>query len=280
MRRLSLLVSVVAVSACTTAGNATTTAIDTVDAMPVGDRVSLTRVLDGDSIAVRRADGSEDEVRLIGINAPEGAECHGDAARLELESLLTGEELILVGDEQDDQFGRLLRYVYSDGVHANLEMVSGGHALPLQSGHRLEGAFVDAAAAAATAGSGMWSSQACGSQTRIPLIEIADYVFDAAGPDAENPNGERVQFVNRDDRPVDLSGWIIRDESTRHRLVLPTGLELDSGSSITVFSGCGNATAADIYWCAGPVWSNGGDTIILQLSDGTIVAWERYAGDF
>ncbi len=36
------------------------------------DTVTVTRVIDGDTIDVRFADGSEDRVRLVGIDCPEG----------------------------------------------------------------------------------------------------------------------------------------------------------------------------------------------------------------
>ena len=239
-------------------------------------------MVDGDSIEVRRADGSSVEVRLIGINAPEGDECHGNAARSALEALLAGKEMTLISDDEDrDQFGRLLRYVYLDAVNANLVMAADGHALALQSGHRLEPAFVEAAVGAAAAGRGMWSPRACSDQQRIPEIEITDYVFDPAGRDADNLNDELVAFVNREDQSLDLGGWILRDESTKHRFVLPDGVRVAPDGELRIRSGCGAATPVDLYWCsADPVWSNGGDTIILQLPDGTVVAWEQFAGQF
>jgi micrococcal nuclease len=269
-------------SSCAAGDTGGPTSVGTVDDPPVGDRATLTRVLDGDSIAVRLADGSPNEVRLIGINAPEGDECHGEAARTALSSTLGNNQLTLVADgAENDQFGRLLRYVYSGGVNANLEMVSSGHALAVQSGHRLEGVFVEAAIAAAVTGIGLWSPMACGDNPRLAAIEISEIEFDPPGRDSDNPNEEWVRIVNREDQPVDLSGWVLRDESTRHRLVLPDGLQLGPGGGLTIHSGCGTATATDLYWCAtDPVWSNGGDTVILQLPDGTIVAWEQYAGDY
>lgn len=242
----------------------------------------MNHVFDGDSIEVQLADGTSAEVRLIGINAPEGDECHGDAARNALESLLDGSVLTLVTDgEERDQFERLLRYVYSDGVNANLEMVAGGDALALQSGHRLETTFVDAAAAATASGSGMWSRSACGNTGRIPDIGIARYEFDPAGRDSDNPNNEWVVVANRDSDPATLAEWILRDESTQHRFVFSDGFQLNPGDEVKIHSGCGTATTTDLYWCArDPVWSNGGDTIILQLPDGTIAAWEQYPGEF
>ena len=283
MYRIPVVALIVAVSGC-----AASTTIDPAgpleepDRAPIGETVAVSRIFDGDSLEVRHADGTSAEVRLLGINAPEGSECHGDPARGALESLLTDGEITLVTDEeQHDQFGRLLRYVYSDGVNANLEMVANGNAVALQSGHRLEPAFVDAAATAAASRRGLWSTTACGNAGRAPDVRIDRYEYDPAGSDTENANDEWVVLANRDKDTVMLGGWILRDESTQNRFVLPDGFRLSHGDEVKIHSGCGIATATDLYWCAAdPVWSNGGDTIILQLPDGTIVAWEQFDGKF
>jgi competence protein ComEC len=112
-------------------------------------------------------------------------------------------------------------------------------------------------------------------------VRIDRYEYDPAGSDTENANDEWVVLANRDKDTVMLGGWILRDESTQNRFVLPDGFRLSHGDEVKIHSGCGIATATDLYWCAAdPVWSNGGDTIILQLPDGTIVAWEQFDGKF
>lgn len=280
MYRTILLALALAGAACSPTASPTD-AGDVTATSPPGEAVALRRVLDGDSLQVERPDGSVTEVRLLGINAPEADECHGDAARDSLRSLLDDTGLTLVtGDDEVDQFGRLLRYVYADGVNVNLELAAGGDALALQSGHELEGAFVDSAGSAAAADLGLWSTRACGS-AEIPRIEIADYEYDPPGRDAANANGEYVEIRNNEDTVVELSGWIVRDESSQHRFAFPGGAKLDPGGSVVVRSGCGTPSATEFFWCAtDPVWSNGGDTVIVQLPDGTIVAWEQFAGDF
>ncbi len=282
MYRLIIAAVVVATSACAgTTSDGSTDSVAAENPAPPGEPVALRRVLDGDSIEVERYDGSFAEVRLIGINAPEGEECHGDAARNTLGSLLGGSELTLVGDEEDtDQFGRLLRYVFVDGVNANLALVVAGDALALQTGHGLEAEFVAAVDAAAAARLGMWSQSACGPPAPLPAAVIADYVFDPPGRDSERANDEWVQITMESDS-TDMSGWILRDESTQNRFVFPPGFGLEMGQSVVVHSGCGSDTANDLYWCArDPIWSNGGDTIVLQLPDGTVIDWERYDGVF
>jgi len=109
---------------------------------------TLVRVVDGDTIVVS-INGSQDTVRLIGINAPESVHpdasqntAEGAAASQYLSGLLTpGQTLWLQKDTSDrDQYDRLLRYVWLelpndpenyDEVAAkmlNARLVAAGHA--------------------------------------------------------------------------------------------------------------------------------------------------------
>jgi len=247
---------------------------------PPGDQVTIERVFDGDSfLAV--TDGGEAEIRMLGINAPEGDECHGSAARETLERFLASGTITLVADGEDrDQYGRLLRYVYVDGLNVNLALLAGGDAVALQGDHSLDTRFSSVGDIAANDTLGLWAPDACGSEV-LPDIQILDYVYNPPGRDEENMNSEWVAVVNRDAAPINLGGWVLRDESSRHRFSFPANFILVPGADVLVHSGCDEDTQANLYWCAaGPVWSNGGDTIILQLGDGTVVARERFAGDF
>jgi hypothetical protein len=112
-------------------------------------------------------------------------------------------------------------------------------------------------------------------------VAIVDYVFDPRGRDAEDLNGEWVAIANLGSDPVDMTGWVLRDESTQNRFGFPTEFSLSPGKEVLVRSGCGDATETDLFWCtADPVWSNGGDTMILQSSRGSVVARERYDGNY
>jgi len=249
---------------------------------PPGIPAEVVRVFDGDSLLVTLNGGVDVEVRLLGVNAPEGSECHGDAARDTLEQLVESGPLFLVEDLADtDQFDRLLRYLYVDGLNLNLAMIANGDAIVLQGDHSLDGDFTEIADAAAEAGIGMWAPDACGNTPPPQSMTIVDYVYNPAGRDSDNRNGEWVAIANDGLHRVDMSEWILRDESTQHRYRFPDGFGLDSGADVVVHSGCGNDSTTDLYWCAAdPVWSNGGDTIILHLPSGTVVARDRYEGDF
>jgi endonuclease YncB( thermonuclease family) len=87
---------------------------------------------DGDTVDLR----SGQRVRLVQIDAPElgDGECYGRASLRELEELAPpGTEVELEHDsglDDTDRFGRLLRYVRSDGTNLNVELVRRGAATP------------------------------------------------------------------------------------------------------------------------------------------------------
>ncbi len=291
MRITALILLTLLVASCEPTTDPTPTAVEpplTADdgtagvtaTSPSGDVATVSHVFDGDSL-IAIVDGQESEIRLLGVNAPEGSECHGDVARSTLEQLLESGEITLVADgEHEDQFGRLLRYIYVDGLNVNLALIANGDATTIQGDHSLDTEFATVADAAAAAGLGMWADDACGSSNPPDHVKIADYVYNPSGRDSENSNGEWIAIANTADESVDLGGWILRDESTQHRFVFPEVFTLGPAQEVLVHSGCGADGTSDLYWCAGdPVWSNGGDTVILQLADGTVVARDRFSGD-
>jgi micrococcal nuclease len=74
--------------------------------------------------------GDNEPVRLIGIDAPEDGSTLDIEATAYLETLVLGEEVLMVADISDrDTFGRLLRYLYVGEVFVNEEMVLAGLAI-------------------------------------------------------------------------------------------------------------------------------------------------------
>jgi micrococcal nuclease len=123
------------------------------------------RVVDGDTLEVSGPDG-ERTVRIVGINAPESAECFGELATDALAELVKDEALVLVADRSDvDRFGRALRYVETiDGVDVGAELVAGGFAIARR--YPPDDARADFYARlqreAQDARRGLWAPDACG----------------------------------------------------------------------------------------------------------------------
>jgi len=253
----------------TTASGPATTAPSAIEA-------SLLEVFDGDTLLVS-LDGAEEEVRLRGINAPEQDECFGDAARTALEGLLGSGPLRLDGRDERDQFGRLLAYAYAGDALLNLSLVEGGFALALQEDHPLASEFLQADQQAYAAGLGLWAADACGAAPQA-LASILDVEPNPPGPDEDDLNGEWVQLGNPAAQDADLSGWVLRDESSEHRYRFPAGTVLRPGEEIAVHTGCGRDGGGRLYWCQdGPVWNNGGDTALLLDPQGNVVGRRRYS---
>ncbi len=250
----------------------------------VGTVVSVT---DGDTLSMI-VKGATVEVRLEGINAPERTECWGSEATALMLSRLSGKELVLVSGENDtDQFGRLLRDVYletADGPEfINATMVAEGNAVAVQNGGPNEAMLKALEARAFQSGKGMWGTLVCGDEEALkadrPVVRVSDIQFDPPGPDEDALDQEYVTIVNEGYGRVSLSGWTLRDESSSNRFTFPSGVMLSPGDSVTVVTGCDGGPPDSLNWCSDtPVWSNGGDTVIVSDTLGNAVIWFTYTG--
>ncbi len=127
------------------------------------ERARVQQVTDGDTFVI----SGGWRVRLIGMDAPElhGANGHPEplavAARQTLASLIQYRLVRLVGDRQDqDRYGRLLRYAYSGDSCLNLEMVRLGLAVafPVRPNLLFQAEFERAEAEAQQSQRGVWAA--------------------------------------------------------------------------------------------------------------------------
>jgi micrococcal nuclease len=99
----------------------------------LGKVVSVSRVVDGDTIEVSPAMGGIPDVRLIGVDTPEtygGTEPYGEEASAFTTQRLEGRQVALEFDvERIDPYGRVLAYVWlPDGTMFNEVLVREGYA--------------------------------------------------------------------------------------------------------------------------------------------------------
>ncbi len=265
---IALVVFVLIGAACTEAA-APATGVD-------GTPGRLVHAFDGDSMEVE-VDGRTEEIRLVGINAPEGDECFGDEARDALIDLIADRDLVLVKGSRDDidQYGRFLRHVYVDDENVNGRMLADGDAVTLQGDHRYNHEFVEIGNLAAEAELGMWAPDACG-PAPPPGAMISGVEHDPPGPDDERLNDEYVVIANEGSKPLNLAGWTLRDESSRNRYSF-RDINLKPGETVTVRTGCGEDRSDTVFWCSErSIWSNDGDTVILQDRHGNVAARRTY----
>jgi len=89
------------------------------------EQALVTSVIDGDTVELE--DGRR--VRYLGIDTPESGEYYAEEATARNKDLVEGKTVELQrGPRDQDEYGRLLRYVYVDGVFVNAELIAGGYA--------------------------------------------------------------------------------------------------------------------------------------------------------
>lgn len=121
------------------------------------------RVVDGDTIELE----SGQKVRYIGINTPETVhptkpvECFGHEASAKNKELVEGKNIELGKDvSETDKYGRLLRYVYVDGIFVNDYLVREGFAnsTSFPPDIKYQGQFLKAEAEARQKNRGLWNA--------------------------------------------------------------------------------------------------------------------------
>ena len=271
--------------------------------------VTVTRVIDGDSIEARFPNGEVDTIRLLGVDTPEtgynsvspgefegisdttAGRDHllnwGENATQVATERLSGSEVRVVVDEEAGRrgyYGRLLAYIYVDGENFNEQLLSEGYARLYESEFSKRTTFEAAEEAAQENSVGLWAfdgetteeSSTDESASASTQIAIATIHADADGNDHENLNDEYIVFENTGGEPIDLGGWAVADAAGA-TYQIPTGFTLESGDSVTLYTGSGPNSDAELYWGAGrAVWNNGGDTITLEDENGNVVLESEY----
>lgn len=245
--------------------------------------VVVERVVDGDSVELT-AGGMAVELRLEGYNAPElfienanGADarsCNGLAAREALATAIETSSTIELIEGGTDRFGRTLGDLVVDGESVVDRLIRGGFGLATGDDEGRRARMVEAA----SAGLAMWGAD-CGDPGSDALA-IGAIQVDAPGDDRENLSEEYVEVANTGSETVDLSGWVLRDDTTSHQF--PLAGSLAAGELLTVVTGgsTGGAVQPGTLHLGEsfPVWSNDWETVILVDPDGVFADW-RFIAD-
>jgi micrococcal nuclease len=139
--------------------------------------LKVVKVIDGDRFRVDLGGGKQDNVRIIGIDAPElvnpdaPVQCFSREALAKARELLEGKRVrLLVDTTQVDRHKEdaLFRYVErEDGLDVGLELIKGGyvHEYAYYIRYPRQPQYQAAEAAARDAGSGLWNAGTCGGNT-------------------------------------------------------------------------------------------------------------------
>lgn len=186
-------------------------------------------VIAGDVIDVQ-IDGVEHRVKYILIDTPKvqdpevGTEPFGSEALMINRQLVEGQTVRLERDQKnEDEFGRLLRYVYVGDTMVNEELVRQGVArvelIPpnLKYAARLQ----EVERAVREQNVGIWSQPETQPQGRAVIIDV-------------NVEEEYVEIQNTGDEPLDLTGWRLVSELGGEECPLET--VLGPGETVRVWA--------------------------------------------
>lgn len=291
-----LLVAVAAPPVGATVPTATTPVEQSVQASS-NTTVTVTNVVDGDTVDIRFQNGTTDTVRLIGADTPETysavspeefglpdtdsakhwLDSYADNASQWLTDRLEGNTVTIADDtnlSNRGSFGRLLRYVSHNDTSINRELLDRGLARVYESPFSRRTIFETAESQAMSSNTGIWGYDASASN-RTYQITISDLVADAPGDEYDNLDNETVSFRNDGSEAIVLQGWELEDGSN-HVYVFGS-VTLNATATVTVHTGHGTQTTSDRYWGRdAPVWNNGGDRILLRNAVGEVVLNATY----
>ncbi|SEP15787.1 micrococcal nuclease [Halogranum amylolyticum] len=161
--------------------------------------VTVTRVIDGDTMEVRFPNGETDTVRLLGVDTPEttlgrvspdefegipdttAGRDHlynwGQKATQFADAELEGTVVRITVDAQADRrgyYGRLLVYIYVDSENFNKRLLTDGYARMYDSSFSQRSAFRSAESTAQRTSTGLWDFEDPSTPTDTPAGEESD----------------------------------------------------------------------------------------------------------
>jgi micrococcal nuclease len=174
----------------------------------------VTEVVDGDTIKVS-INGSVETLRIIGLDTPETldprkpVQCFGKEASNKAKAFLTGKTVTLEADStqgERDKYGRLLRYVFLDGVDYGKMMISEGyaHEYTYKLPYKYQTAYKAAQASAEANKFGFWSPNSCNGTTTTaasPTAPIAPVATTTANFYTSSYSTSKYYY------PASCDGW-------------------------------------------------------------------------
>jgi len=231
----------------------------------------IVSVYDGDTMTLE----SGDRIRLRWVNTPElrPQEDYGIEAREAAKALVIGKTAALVfGPVKRDGYGRLIAGIEVDGTDLSTLLLEQGlghlFLIPPDDTDHTERRAAQTRARAA--GRGIWSTD-----RYKGLLHITSFHANAPGDDRANVNGEYLRICNVSDRPVDLDGFRITEQSGQSWLLPP--LLVPPGHTFKLHSGKGvnqSDTSSQLAVYLGsdtPIWNNTRDRATLYDRHGRVI---------
>lgn len=236
----------------------------------------IIRVIDGDTIET--IDG--DKIRLIGINTPEKGQKYYKEAKEKIQDLVLNKTVSLESDIEDrDRYGRLLRYVYVDGIFVNELMVKSGLAYYYEYGKtkKYKKELINVEEQAKKNELYLWKGfNNINNLEDSKCLSISLFHYDAKGNDDENLNDEYVVFENKCNKDIDMTEWTINDVG--NNLYKFDKFIVKASSEFILYTGQGKDNETVIYWNVKrkSIWNNNGDILYLRNSNDDLVIIKSY----
>lgn len=226
----------------------------------ISEVVTVKRVIDGDTIVI----DNDERVRLLTIDTPERGQHLYKEAKEFLATMIEGKKIEMEkGTRNRDKYNRLLRFIYFEDKLVNLELIKQGLAsVSIYEPNENDELFLIQEAMARQNGLGIWSfpsSDYC--------FGIYSLHYNAYGNDNENLNNEYITFRNKCFHSIDVSGWIISDNTSK--IFIFPEMKVGAKEKLTVHSGSGENNQTNIYWNNNyAIWNNDGDVVEVWDSKG------------
>ena len=221
----------------------------------------VSKDIDGDTIEL----ASGPHVRFLEINTPEKGMKWSAEASQRTDSLTKNGVYLQKDVENEDKYGRWLRYVFTDDSFVNAELIKQGLATVFIVGNDTK--YADLMKCLENEAKqnkrGIWSA--------VNKYNISLFVnYDAPGNDANNLNGEYVVITNNGNDAINLQNWSIKDEATH--IYTFSDVMLSSKAEVMLYTGPGEDSKAELYWNSKePIWNNDHDTAFLFDANGDLI---------
>ncbi len=210
------------------------------------EKMVLKRAIDGDTFE------SEDgrTFRMVNINTPEKKEfIYTEAKNFLSQFENVTLEIDIVGA---DAYGRVLARAYSpDYLNLKIIEVGLGHVLLVQDDETKM--FHDAQERAFKSEIGIWKRSDFYGCVDVTIDKDAEYAV--------------VNFLCE----VNISGWTIKDESTRKYKFSENSYSIIKLSSVK-----GESHGDQLYWGRGKAWNDDRDSVFIRDKDGLLVYYDDY----
>ncbi len=207
----------------------------------------VTRIVDGDTIHVD-INGTDETIRLLGINTPEKNKPYYQEAKGFLEKKIENRSIELLRDIEDkDRYDRKLRYVFYENKLINVEIVQEGFATTFMLDElKYKEKLRSAEKYAKNNWVGLWKKSQDECAKCIILVEL-------------DPIEDYFVVKNNCNKICNLSGWIIKDDAN-HFTYLD---KLESGEEKE-------------YKSKQEIWNDNHDRFFMRDKKGDLVVFYEY----